>query len=263
MQAPRGRTQRTADGHAARRDVPGRSRRHRRDARSAGPRGRPGGADPRMARALCRAGLRGGGGDAPVLHRLHPRVRGGRPADRRLRAGRPRRHGRLARKHRPGLRRLARDRSKPPRTGCFPPSARRSARIPISRPHHAFGLRGLGAAGRAPAGRERRGPALCRHRLSAHPLVGCRTANGWRRRGVACPVPRLAGAGSRRAAGRSARTSPSARRPVVQKAKQMAIPSLYFTNLISARPLMGAGRRGLAGQGHQRRASPTRPASTK
>ena len=27
--------------------------------------------------------------------------------------------------------------------------------------------------------------------------------------------------------------------PVVQRAKQMAIPSLYFTNLISARPLMG------------------------
>ena len=28
--------------------------------------------------------------------------------------------------------------------------------------------------------------------------------------------------------------------PVVQKAKELAIPSLYFTNLISARPLMGA-----------------------
>jgi chlorophyllide a reductase subunit Y len=28
--------------------------------------------------------------------------------------------------------------------------------------------------------------------------------------------------------------------PVVQKAKQLAIPALYFTNLISARPLMGA-----------------------
>ncbi len=28
--------------------------------------------------------------------------------------------------------------------------------------------------------------------------------------------------------------------PVVQKAKEMAIPALYFTNLISARPLMGA-----------------------
>jgi chlorophyllide a reductase subunit Y len=27
--------------------------------------------------------------------------------------------------------------------------------------------------------------------------------------------------------------------PVVQKAKQSAIPALYFTNLISARPLMG------------------------
>jgi chlorophyllide a reductase subunit Y len=35
--------------------------------------------------------------------------------------------------------------------------------------------------------------------------------------------------------------------PVVQKAKQMSIPSLYFTNLISARPLMGpAGAGSLA-----------------
>jgi len=35
--------------------------------------------------------------------------------------------------------------------------------------------------------------------------------------------------------------------PVVQKAKEMAIPGLYFTNLISARPLMGpAGAGSLA-----------------
>jgi 3,8-divinyl chlorophyllide a/chlorophyllide a reductase subunit Y len=35
--------------------------------------------------------------------------------------------------------------------------------------------------------------------------------------------------------------------PVVQKAKERAIPSLYFTNLISARPLMGpAGAGSLA-----------------
>ena len=35
--------------------------------------------------------------------------------------------------------------------------------------------------------------------------------------------------------------------PVVQKAKEHAIPSLYFTNLISARPLMGpAGAGSLA-----------------
>ena len=32
--------------------------------------------------------------------------------------------------------------------------------------------------------------------------------------------------------------------PVVQKAKQQAIPALYFTNLISARPLMGAAGAG-------------------
>ena len=35
--------------------------------------------------------------------------------------------------------------------------------------------------------------------------------------------------------------------PVVQKAKSLSIPSLYFTNLISARPLMGpAGAGSLA-----------------
>jgi chlorophyllide a reductase subunit Y len=32
--------------------------------------------------------------------------------------------------------------------------------------------------------------------------------------------------------------------PVVQAAKQMRIPSLYFTNLISARPLMGVAGAG-------------------
>ncbi len=36
--------------------------------------------------------------------------------------------------------------------------------------------------------------------------------------------------------------------PVVQKAKQMAIPGLYFTNLISARPLMGVAGAGSLGQ---------------
>jgi chlorophyllide a reductase subunit Y len=32
--------------------------------------------------------------------------------------------------------------------------------------------------------------------------------------------------------------------PVVQKGKEMGIPSLYFTNLISARPLMGVAGAG-------------------
>ncbi len=36
--------------------------------------------------------------------------------------------------------------------------------------------------------------------------------------------------------------------PVVQKGKQMGIPSLYFTNLISARPLMGPAGAGSLGQ---------------
>jgi len=35
---------------------------------------------------------------------------------------------------------------------------------------------------------------------------------------------------------------------VVQKAKQAGIPALYFTNLISARPLMGAAGAGSLGQ---------------
>ena len=36
--------------------------------------------------------------------------------------------------------------------------------------------------------------------------------------------------------------------PVVQKAKQQAIPALYFTNLISARPLMGVAGAGSLAQ---------------
>ena len=36
--------------------------------------------------------------------------------------------------------------------------------------------------------------------------------------------------------------------PVVQKAKELAIPALYFTNLISARPLMGVAGAGVLGQ---------------
>ena len=36
--------------------------------------------------------------------------------------------------------------------------------------------------------------------------------------------------------------------PIVQKAKERSIPSLYFTNLISARPLMGAAGAGSVAQ---------------
>ena len=40
--------------------------------------------------------------------------------------------------------------------------------------------------------------------------------------------------------------------PVVQKAKERATPALYFTNLISARPLMGPAGAGVAGAGGER-----------
>jgi chlorophyllide a reductase subunit Y len=46
--------------------------------------------------------------------------------------------------------------------------------------------------------------------------------------------------------------------PVVQKAKELAIPALYFTNLISARPLMGPAGAGSLAQSSTRR-SPTSP----
>ncbi len=48
--------------------------------------------------------------------------------------------------------------------------------------------------------------------------------------------------------------------PVVQEAKTLAIPALYFTNLISARPLMGVAGAGSLAQGHQRGARQSRPA---
>jgi chlorophyllide a reductase subunit Y len=73
------RRQRQAHRHAAGRDVPGRPGGHRHDARADGPGRRPGGADARMARAVCRARLRGGGRDPPVLHRQRARVRSRRP----------------------------------------------------------------------------------------------------------------------------------------------------------------------------------------
>ena len=41
--------------------------------------------------------------------------------------------------------------------------------------------------------------------------------------------------------------------PVVQAAKKRAIPALYFTNLISARPLMGVAGAGSLGESRQRR----------
>ena len=225
---------------------------------AARPRRRPGRAHPRMARALRRARLRGGGGDPPLLHRLAS-ASSRRPAARSS-APRPVGHDGTAAwldADRRGLRPCPAPPSRPPRTGSCRRSGGALAATPIKGRITLSGYEGSELLVGAPAGRERRGPALRRHRLPAHALVRGR--------------PRLA---ARPAASRSAtappsrttsrpwtstgRTSPSARRRSCRRPRQLAIPALYFTNLISARPLMGAGRRRLARAGHQRRASATR-----
>ena len=83
------RSQQPADRDVARRDVSGRSGRHRHDAGADGPCRRSGGADARMARTICGARLRRGRRDSSILHGVGPRVRNRRPTDHRLGAGRP------------------------------------------------------------------------------------------------------------------------------------------------------------------------------
>ena len=102
--APERRAVGPADGHAARRDVPGGPHDDRRAAGAAGPRGGAGGAVPGLAGALRRARLRRGGGDPSVLHRGDPRVRGGGADGVRVRAGRTRRNCGLAGERRRRLR---------------------------------------------------------------------------------------------------------------------------------------------------------------
>ena len=98
--------------------------------------------------------------------------------------------------------------------------------------------------------------------MSAPPVRGPNgaipTANGWRRAARTCST-----------APRWSRTSRRCRTcepdlalgttPLVQKAKSLGIPALYFTNMVSARPLFGAGRRGRAGR-HRGGADPRRRA---
>ena len=84
---------------------------------------------------------------------------------------------------------------------------------------------------------------LCRHRLPAHALVGKPTANGSTpaasRSQYRASLEQDLAAMEEFAPDLAIGTT-----PVVQKAKAKGIPALYFTNLISARPLfgmMGAG----------------------
>ncbi len=104
--------------------------------------------------------------------------------------------------------------------------------------------------------------ALCRHRLSAHALVRCRSANGWKPRAPGCSIARRSSRTSPRSTS-SSPTSPSARRRWCRKAKTKAIPALYFTNLISARPLFGVAGAGSLAQVDQRCARQSSRASTR
>ena len=130
--------------------------------------------------------------------------------------------------------------------GAHSPPPPITARITLS------GYEGSELIVRPPARRSRRRSALCRHRLPEDAVGNEAMPNG---------CARVASMSS--SARRSRRISPQVDgfepdlaigtpTPVVQHAKQKAIPSLYFTNLISARPLMGPAGRRLACDGHQR-----------
>ena len=243
--APRGGQSRQAHRDAARRDVPGRSGRHRHDARAAGTRGRARGAHARMARALRRARLCRGRRDPSVLHGELPRVRRGRTHDRRLGAGRSRRHRGLAAgdRHRRECRRKTR--STPPRIAVLPAIKGALAKMPIKGRITLSGYEGS-------------------ELLVARLLV--ESGADVRYVGTACPRTQWSDADREwlEAKGVHVQYRASLEQdlaamrefkpdlaigttPVVQAAKEATIPALYFTNLISARPLMGpAGAGSLA-----------------
>ena len=197
----------------------------------------------------------------PFYTAIDPRVPGGGPAGHRLGAGRRRGHGGLARRDRRRLQRRGREARR--RQGeAAAGDQRRARRRADPRPHHALGLRGLGADRRAAAGRERRGPALCRHRLPAHALLRGRPRLA-EAHGVEVSLSRLARAAISPRCEEYAPDLAIGTTPVVQAAKTRAIPALYFTNLISARPLMGVAGAGSLAEGHQRGARPASRVSTR
>jgi chlorophyllide a reductase subunit Y len=244
--APRGGERKPADGDPARRDV---SR-------------RPGGIGScwsRWAWLQAPVSRRGNGAnstprstarrrrDSSVLHRIVPRIRG-RPA---RSSARPRSAATAPLTgSRPSVMPAASRRQDRRRQEPHPAGDRGALGQSDQGPHHAVRLRGLGAA---------------RGRLLVESGADVRYV------GTACPEddnlvgrrPRLA-----RGPGVEVRYRASLEQdlaaveefepdlaigttPVVQKAKELAIPALYFTNLISARPLMGRPGAGLAGPGRQ------------
>ena len=250
VQRPRRPCRGRADRHADRRAVPGRSRSAsaRCSSRWAWP-SAPQVPVARMARPLRRAGLRRP--PPRCIRSTPPRVREfqrRRPPGRRLRPGRRRGHRGLARGDRPGRRRSApqQDRRRQGAGAAGDPRRRspptRSA--PASRVSGYEGSELLVARLLVEAGAEVPyvGTACPRTEWSEADrewLAGQRHPR---------PVPRLARAGHRGDAGRRSRTSPSAPRRWCRTPRSCGIPAIYFTNMVSARPLFGpAGAGALAG----------------
>ena len=219
MQAPRGGRARQADGDAARRDVPGRSGRHRHACSS------------RWGWRPVRSCRRANGASsmprstAPRSRAIHPFytacVREFEAAGRTVVGSAPVGHdGTAAWLDAIGEAcGVARDTDRRGQEQAAARDPRRARADADQRAHHAVGLRGLGAAGRAPAGRERRGRALCRHRLPAHALGPTPTANG--SKPAACTsstAPRSSRTSPRWR--NSSRTSPSARRRSCRRPKR-------------------------------------------
>ena len=226
-----------------------------------GPGRRSGRADARMARALRRARLRRGRRDPSLLHRLLPRVRGGGPPDRRLGAGRPRRHRRLARGDRRGLRRRREQdrRGEERRAARHRGGARRACRSRAASRCRATKARSCWSrACSIESGADVRyvGTACPRTQL-----VGA--DRDWlEARGVRCAVPRLARAGPRGVA--RIRARPRHRHHAGGAEGQGAgDPGALLHQPHLGAAADGPRRRRLARAGRQRGARPTRRASTR
>ena len=205
---------------------------------------RPGRADARMARALCRARLRRGRGDPSILQSLAARVRGGGPADRRLGPRRRRRHGRLARQRSAAPAASPRTRIdaaknrflpaiKPQR--WLPNRSRVASRCPATKARSCS----------SPASSSRVAPTCATSARRARARPGRKPIAQWLdARGI--PVTYRASLEQDLAAMECFEARPRDRHDAARAEGQGAsgIPALYFTNLISARPLfgmMGAG----------------------
>jgi hypothetical protein len=237
------------DGDAGWRDVPRRSGRHRHDAvEPLGLAAGPVGADARVARTLYAALDCARRCDSSVLHRLSVREFEAAPAAPSSGSAPVGRDGTAAWLDAIGAacNVIARDQIDAAKNAlaAIKRGARRQADPRASR----FPATRARTSGGAAPDRERRRGALCRHRLPAHALVRSRPRMA---RSQRARVFNTAHRSSRTSAGGRGMFAPGSRHRhhPGRAGRQAEIdPALYFTNLISARPLMGAAGAGSLAQ---------------